>query len=362
MPYMIQRFWRVVCFLSYVHIITALVATYFAFWLTLLLTEAPGAKIVEPVGFWYFWWTTALTIGYGDLAPTSALARLVTPIFQVASVIIGTTMIGKTITVVVDQLGKWRRGLMPTQEKNHVIIVGDFHPQRTMQLLGNLTYDRSDDSVSTSIICAFRNTGDKNPFEQYKDLLNGHAPEYHQIGSEGVTRRTFADINAAEAAHIYVMYNDDISAVGFIGALSRVKTNAHIALLLREPENAELVPRTSLNIRVIHPVQPYLAVREMEDPGTGAIVSQLMDVTKEGSLFSVDIRGLAQPYSSVRAALKSVCPAGMPIGYVVPHEGDWQSFVTPSDDALLPRGSRLVYIAPRDLTGEQEASFRKVLE
>ena len=360
----LQKLWQVLALLELWYLILATTAHYFLFWAALSMSEPEDNKITEAVNFWYFWSTTTLTIGYGDLSPTSKIGRMLTPVFQFTGVLLLMAWLAREGMRLANFTSRKRRGIVSTRAKDHILVIGDFSPTRTLQLLGNIIHDRKNDGSVPPIVCCFSNTGDRNPFERYSNGLDGVVPEYHQSGEAGFTQQTFSDINAKAASQIYVAFEKDNSALGVIGSLSRLGIKAEVAVLLREAESAELVPETSMELRVIPPIQPVLAVREMEDPGTGVAAAHLLDVTKGESLFSMEVGkdGEALPYGQVCSKFDGFFQgAAKLIGIVSPENGGWKPDCLPTPDSKFKPGSRLLYIGKRDASKEEEVEFKTSL-
>lgn len=257
---------------------------------------------------------------------------------------------------------------MPTRATNHIVVIGDYHHTRTLELLGNLIHDRKNDqSKMPPIVCMFRNTGDENPFTREIAELEGIIPEYHQAPHNGFNPRAFADVNIEQAVQVYVSFEDDMAAIAVVGALSRTglaKTQSSVAILLRESSNEDLIPNTDLNLQIIRPVQQALAVRELEDPGAGQAVADLIDVRKGSTLFSVVLPypGLDASYRAVRECFHQVFESRvLPIGFSVKGASGWEASLNPSDDARVKEGNRLLYIAKEDLSDKEASSFSEAL-
>ena len=252
---------------------------------------------------------------------------------------------------------------MKIEASGHIIIVGDFNPSDTIQIIAEIVYDRRNDGQEPQIVCCFRGN-DNNPLDKFKDELRGAIVRYSQVGDSGFTQKVFTDVSAREAEHIYVMCNNDITAIGVIGALSRLRTKARVALILREQSSAELVPETNLLLRLIPPMQAKIAVREMEDPGTGAALAELSDVQSGETIFTLKIPfpphtsvGHETSFGKIRKIFEEIFGSrAILIGFSDP---GGKPNIRPREEARVLEGARLLYISDRDLTAEDEGTFRK---
>ena len=218
-----------------------------------------------------------------------------------------------------------------------------------------------------AIVCMFRNTGDGDPFNRSSPDLQGVEPEYHQAPKNGFNAQALVDVNVEGAILVYVSFEDDMSALAAICALSRtnlVKTHARIGVLLRESSNEELIPQTDLNLALIKPVQQALVVRELEDPGTGQMIADLIDVRQGNGFFSAVLSwpGLATSYKTVRECFGQMFGERvLVVGLSKKVGSGWHSVSNPPASAQMEDGDRIVYIAAQDLSDEEVESFSMVL-
>jgi voltage-gated potassium channel len=360
----ITKLWRILRMYDGRYLILPTLLHYFSFWMILIFFESPDAKIIEPINYWYYWSTTVLTIGYGDLSPASSGGRLVTPLFQFSGIVLLTLFLTKGGMWVVDYTSKKRRGLVKTTAKNHILVIGDFNAVRVGELLGNAIYDRKDDGQhDVAVVCCFRNTGDKNPFDGDLTFIHGVMPEYVQAGPNGFTLKTFQAAKAADAHHIYVMTDDDTTAIGIVGALSHLNVKAPVAVLLREKSSEELIPDTKLDLRIILPAQAMLAVREMEDPGAGAAVAELIDVERDESIYSFEVvvDGVRE-YKTARTAFETIFgDRGILLGIARRNGAGWKTTLRAPAHEAVHAGDRIIYVADADFNQDDIKHFNVTL-
>jgi voltage-gated potassium channel len=350
--------------LEYRVLVLATLAHLFAFYGVLKLFEAPDAVILKPAHYWYYWATTVLTIGYGDLSPQSEWGRIIAPFFEFSGILILAAWLTKAGNGLTDYASKKRRGLMSTKHGEHVLVVGDYHAIRTDTLLSNAILDHLDDGKQPKVVGCFRNTGDRNPFTRTGDY-HGIVPEYVQADAT-FNRRALQAANVEGASHIYVMCDEDATAIGIICLLSQFNVSAPVALVLREPASIEMIPECQLRLRVITPVQSALAVREMEDPGTNVVIQELVSTGRTESIHSLCIEqaptnGCGE-YSGVKASFeRKFGEQALLIGFVrtvgktdVPH-------IRPAGNTKMLAGDRLIYIADKDFSEGDERDFNRAV-
>ena len=105
-----RRLYARVSGLSWDTILTMTVAHFAVSWGLIALTG--GEKIASGEIFWYFYATTATTVGYGDYSPVTALGRAITILWIMpCGIALFTTIIAKVVQQVSDKWRKRLRGL-----------------------------------------------------------------------------------------------------------------------------------------------------------------------------------------------------------------------------------------------------------
>ncbi len=330
---------------------------FFLFWFMLRATEAPDARIIGFIDYWYYWWTTVLTVGYGDLSPQSALGRLFTPVFEFTGIMLLAAWLTKTGNVLIDYQSRKRRGLMPTDAIDHIVVVGDYDSADVRNLLTNAIADATDDGKTPTIVGCFRNTGEHNPFHG-KTGYGRAKLEYVQASSSGFTRQVLCDAGVERARQIYVTAADDTVAIGVVCILSQLRVRSRVAVILRKEESVDMVPHSGLDLVVVRPVTAALAVREMEDPGTGSVIQELLSAGVGHSLYSCPVR-LARTYGEAEELCRNAFGSRMIVlGFSRKDaHGAWQPSLAPDRSTQLEENDQLIYVAERDLSSEEEGRF-----
>ena len=125
-----------------------------------------------------------------------------------------------------------------------------------------------------------------------------------------------------------------------------------------------MIPQTDLNLALIKPVQQALVVRELEDPGTGQMIADLIDVRQGNGFFSAVLSwpGLATSYKTVRECFGQMFGERvLVVGLSKKVGSGWHSVSNPPASAQMEDGDRIVYIAAQDLSDEEVESFSMVL-
>ena len=315
------------------------VAHFLLFWWVMAWAE--GGRIAEPANFWYFWATTVLTIGYGDLSPSTTEARLLAPLFEFTGVLLLTAWLAKAGLHLTKRYHDRKRGIMRYDYEGHVIVLGDYSPVRSTQIVSNVRVD----DPRTPVVCAFRNTGDHDP------EIPG--TEYYQVREPSPGTRTLEDLNAWAASKIFVNMEDDMAAIGVVCALSRRDTRARVALMLRDPDNQALIPHLALDVNVILPMQAVMAVRELKDTGVACVIGDLLDMTRSQNVYRTST-SYSGRWGDLRGAFEVGHRDSLLLGWV----DDADSHVNPAPDDQAE--GRLVYIARRRLADAEELELSRL--
>jgi voltage-gated potassium channel len=322
-----------------------------------LLTEAADVRLREPIQFWYYWATTVLTIGYGDLSPQSDMGRLVAPFFEFSGVMIFMAWLSKALTYTVARMEKKQKGLLKVKTKGHILIIGDYRENVVTEILANAIHDSTDDGHSPDVVGCFRNTGNDNPFLKIPaSRFEGTIFRYVQA-SAGFSIQTLVDANASAAHVIYVRSDDDMTTVGIVCALMRHKVSCTIVALLAERASTHLLPDAD-NVRSVVPIQAALAVREAEDPGVGSVIADVLDVTAGEGVYSLLWKREVRTFAQVRVCFQSrFGDRAILLGYARKSPTGWESHVRPPAEDSIREGDRLVYIADKDFADEEVRTF-----
>ena len=111
-------------------------------WALVLLFE-PGAEYARADTYWYFYFVTAATVGYGDFSPDTFGSRLVVTLYvmPIGIAILG-VVIGKVASLIAEISEKVRTGKMHFTMSGHTVVVGD-SSSRTTSLLKNILADET---------------------------------------------------------------------------------------------------------------------------------------------------------------------------------------------------------------------------
>ncbi|OED45597.1 hypothetical protein ACH42_04935 [Endozoicomonas sp. (ex Bugula neritina AB1)] len=247
------------------------------FSLSMLLMYGMGER--ELLADWfYFYITTATTIGYGDLSPSSYGGRILASIvIMPGAVVLFAGFLGKISSFFIDI---WRMGMQGKEDyssfNNHVVILG-WHRRDTARMIDLIFGDarREDRAV---VLCTAEDI--ENPFPEKVHFVRGES-----LKSEDLLRR--AGVN--HAARIIVFRDSDDETLATCLTLSATETKAHIVAWFNEESMARLLKKHCPEIECHSSISVDLLVRSAQDPGSYRLQGQLLSTLVGPTQYSIRI-------------------------------------------------------------------------
>lgn len=300
-----------------------------------LVSLIAGEKISNGAIFWYFYVTTATTVGYGDYSPATEAGRLVTVLWIMpGGIALFTAIIAKIVQQVVD---KWRRRLrgLANYENltDHIVILG-WHGSRTRQMVDQIRGGQGNDNHDI-ILCSA--SADENPMPDQVRFVKGLA-----LNTPDLLRRAAV----ANANYIIALgHSDDETLAAVLGAAA-VNGDAHIVAYFEQQSFADLLrahcPHAECNVSL----SIELMVRSAQDPGSSRVQRQLLSTFEGPTQFSLSVPEDANPvpYGALFSELKSNHDATL-FGVAKTPLGDDLVLNAPSDHWVNP-GMIVYFMAP----------------
>jgi voltage-gated potassium channel len=257
---------------------TVLVLSLFHFFLSWLLIAAAAEEIATPDLFWYFYATTATTVGYGDFSPTTVAGRLITVLWIMpGGIALFTTIIAKIVQLVSDKWRKRMRGLSSCENlTGHIVILG-WHGHRTERMIDHIKGGQGDEELDI-VLCAVQNI--ENPMPDQVRFVRGAS-----LNAPDVLRRSAA----ASAKNIIALgRNDDETLAAALGAAA-INPGSHIVAYFDQHSFADLLkahcPHAECNVSL----SIELMVRSAQDPGSSRVQRQLLSTLEGPTQFSFQV-------------------------------------------------------------------------
>ena len=288
-----KRIYRHVADLSWASLAAIAVVHFAASWAVLALVE--GGDIARAGVFWYFYATTATTVGYGDFSPVTEAGRLVAVLWIMpGGIALFTSIIAKLVQMFADRGRKWMRGLGDYGHlEGHIVILG-WHEPETRRMVEYIFGDihREDREI---VLGATRDMD--NPLPDTVKFVRAGA-----LAAPELLRRA----GAAGADRIIVLGNDDNETLAAALAAGALNQKAHLVAFFEQRPLADILEAHCPNAECNVSFAIELMVRSAQDPGSSRVQRQLLSTLEGPTQFSLRVpEGVAGlDYGAVFGALK----------------------------------------------------------
>jgi len=322
---------------------TVMIMTVFHFAISWgLLTVIGGEKIASGEIFWYFYATTATTVGYGDYSPVSVAGRAATILWIMpGGIALFTTIIAKVVQNVADIWRKRLRGLANYENlTDHIVILG-WHGSRTQRMVDHIRGGQGE--TERDIVLCSTETID-NPMPDRVLFVCGSA-----LNTPDLLRRAAV----ANARFIIALGHDDNETLAAALGAAAVNGDVHIVAYFDQQSFADLLeahcPQAECNVSL----SIELMVRSAQDPGSSRVARQLLSTLEGPTQFSLKVPLNAKPvaYGKLFAELKSKHDATL-FGIAESTLGDDLILNAPSVHQVNP-GVILYFMAAKRITSTQ---------
>jgi len=302
-----------------------------------LLALAGESKLVGLDAWFYYYMTTATTIGYGDLSPSTVPGRYVVALFLMPGAVgLFAAMIAKTSSSLLLYWQRHLKGKMSYETmKGHTVLVG-WGGTDTARLVQLLLADTSTDDEGIVLVAAGIS---ENPMPE----------ELRFVSTAAYSDRTaYARAGVAAAARVIIVTPNDDQTLAAVLAVKSHHPAGHVVAHFQESAAASLVKSLHPEVECTRPMMAEVIARAAQDPGSSLLTIDLLSCADGNSaLFSVPapldgaFRSAAPPRAlgSHGASLIGF----KPIGAAAPT-------VDPAFDGAIPAGAALYYLAAARLT------------
>lgn len=303
---------------------------FHAFSSWLLLAVAGETDLHSPSAFFYWYATTAYTVGYGDLSPQGDAGRLVTAIWIFPGAIAAfTTVVAKVLAAIGDVWRVRRSGKGDYSKMTDTILLIGYHPVRTPKMIDELCAELS--GSQTLVLLTRQVVADLDPRIRYVQT--------ESLTSLAVLTRA----GAASASRVLVYANTDADTLTATLAVSGVvPAQAHVVCFLDDADSARLLNQHCPRVEVILSSAPEMLARAARDPGASQVISALTSHLDEGAtLFSLTWAGAGQSIGDLTQRLlhrRATLLAHQPNGAESPR-------FNPATETGVEAGDRLFYVS-----------------
>ena len=252
-------------------------------------------EITELIAFWYFYVTTATTVGYGDVAPKTSGGRLLTTLWIMpGGIVLFTAFIARFIQFMTDLWRKRMRGAADYSFlTDHIVILG-WQGRQTQRIVEEIIGD-VDALPREIILCTTKDIDNPLPevVKFVRDVSLTAAPLHRRAG-------------VAHAAIVIALGHDDNDTLAAALAATAINHVAHVVAYFEQQAFADLLTAHCPRAEAIVSLSMEMLVRAAQDPGSSRVHQDLLSVFKGQTQFSLRIPDNAHSlrYGTLLASLK----------------------------------------------------------
>jgi voltage-gated potassium channel len=307
-----------------------------------LLALIAGEKIASGEIFWYFYATTATTVGYGDFSPVTVAGRAITILWIMpGGIALFTTIIAKVVQNVSDKWRKRLRGLASYENlTDHIVILG-WHGSRTQRMVDHIRGGQGEHEREI-VLCSAQTI--ENPMPDQVRFVRGTA-----LNAPDLLHRAAV----ANAKFIIALgHNDNETLAAALGAAA-VNSEVHIVAYFDQQSFADLLKAHCRHAECNVSLSIELMVRSAQDPGSSRVQRQLLSTLEGPTQFSLQVPADAKPvtYGELFSVLKTKHDATL-FGVAESTLGDDLILNAPSDHRVAP-GMILYFMAAARIKSAQ---------
>ncbi len=288
-----KRIYRHVAELSWASLAAIAILHFVGSWVALAVFE--GGGIARPDVFWYFYATTATTVGYGDFAPATEAGRLVAVLWIMpGGIALFTSVIAKLVQFFADRGRKWMRGLGDYGDlEGHIVILG-WHDPQTRRMV---EYIFGDSRRENREIVLGATQDMNNPLPDTVKFVRAGG-----LAAPELLRRA----GVAGADRVIVLGGDDNETLAAALGAGALNQKAHLVAFFEQGSLADILEAHCPNAECNVSFAIEMMVRSAQDPGSSRVQRQLLSTLEGPTQFSLRVpEGVAAlDYGSVFGAMK----------------------------------------------------------
>lgn len=315
---------------SWLALVLAMLAHALLSWT--LLALAGERDLIAGESFYYYYMTTATTIGYGDLSPKSTPGRLIVSfVLMPGAVAFFAAVLTKTAAGLTAYWRRHREGRMSYDEMDgHTVLVG-WRGAESDRIVDLLLSDTATDDEGLVVVA--------------EELTENHRAEQMRF----IAIRSYADAPSfaraavARARRIIVNPPTDDQTLAAVFAVMANAPRAHVVAHFECDAALQLVRSHYPQVECTRPMSAEVIARAAQDPGSSALTRDLLSADEGQAQFSVAMpAGARASVADVAACLKR--HGGMLMGV---RSVDGVVRLNPDDALPIDDGTLLYYLAER---------------
>jgi voltage-gated potassium channel len=296
------------------------------------------AHLIEPVTFFYYYITTAMTVGYGDLAPLTGPGRIFAALWlMIGGIVLLTTVIGKTTNTLVDIWRHKMKGKGSYENHcDHTVLIG-WEGARSEEIVGLL---KADETSNDNLIVICASSIEENPMPGDTAFVRGET-----VTSPAVLARA----GVATAERVLIRTGSDDETLAAVLAVHQLKPRGHVVAHFSDTHKATLARTYAPGLECTSSMAVEMLVRSSQDPGSSVVINELLTVGEGATQYRTTLPDDYQcSFGELFSKLKKM------------HNATAIAYRRPTDDAVMVnppfdqpvRGGEFYYIANQRITGD----------
>ncbi|MET0133821.1 MAG: ion channel [Kibdelosporangium sp.] len=332
--YLTRLFKRLALVSSWATPVAVVVFVFATSWPLMALAEPAGSEIVQLGNYWWYFFVTASTVGYGDFFPKTTAGHAVGVYIIVGGIATLTTVFTRLATALEQAKGRRMQGAITVGATGHVVLLG-YTPGRTERIIQQLIAE----GVEKLVLCAWTDVVTHPMPEKPIDFVRG------DLNDENVLRRAGVD----HAATVLVDVRDDNESLAVAVTVDHVTDGGHVVITLRDMERVQLLRYVDEKFRCVQWHTPWMITEELTSPGIAEVYTDLM--TPGGA----NTYSVALPHGPVLVEHCQLALGREHGATLLAAQADGQLMVNPDWRTEIPAGAVLYYVSPKRLTPDEIA-------
>ncbi|HWQ85150.1 MAG TPA: potassium channel family protein [Brevundimonas sp.] len=241
-----------------------------------LMTLVGEEKLQAAATFFYWYATTAYTVGYGDLSPQTDAGRLITALWVFPGAIAAfTTVVAKVLAAIGDVWRIRRAGKGDYSRMTDTLVLIGYDPVRTAKMVDELCADLTPDQTLVLMT------------RQSLTELDGRIRYVQTESLTSTAALTRAGVPGASRVLVFTGSDADTLAAT-LAAVAVAPPSAHVVCYFEDEDNARLLGQHCPRVEIVLSAGPEMVARACKDPGSSQVISALSSHLDPGAtLFSL---------------------------------------------------------------------------
>ncbi len=240
---------------------------------------------ISLIDTYYYIITTATTVGYGDISPSTVVGKIIATIYMMLSITILGILMGKVAEHIISINDKIRRGLYKMKDSVDLLIIGYPNDDKMCELVKEL---RGDDRFDDEIILNINSVIESK--KRWMDEL-----DVYFIKGLASNQEVLEDANILNVKQVLILANDvsDINSDDFTIAscamIKKLNPKAHV-IVEKVRQDTTLFEIVGADI-IVDSASSSLLAQEILDPGAIELGDAIFSNSTEGTQYNITYDG-----------------------------------------------------------------------